>query len=125
MPFGRDHAHVTVRLIDFEDLVKNQYVVTTQFCFRAGPAERRADAILLVNGLPLVLIEEKTPVRRLIRPSARSPITCPIWTGTRWARPPHAWPCCSRRQSGSRPSVQTSPSITAARWSPTASRGWS
>lgn len=63
MPFGPNHEHVTVRLIDFKDLENNQYVVTTQYGFRAGPAERRADAMLLVNGFPLVLIETKTPVR--------------------------------------------------------------
>ena len=63
MPFGEDGAHETVRLLDFEDLSRNQYVVTTQYTYRAGPAERRADLVLLVNGLPLVLIEAKTPVR--------------------------------------------------------------
>jgi type I restriction enzyme R subunit len=50
MPFGQDGEHVTVRLLDFDDLSKNQYLVTTQYLFRAGPAERRADLILLVNG---------------------------------------------------------------------------
>jgi len=63
MPFGPNHEHVTVRLIDFDDPENNQYVVTTQYLFRAGPAERRADAMLLINGFPLVLIETKTPVR--------------------------------------------------------------
>ena len=63
MPFGPNNEHVTVRLLDFENLENNQYVVTSQFTFRAGPAERRADLVLLVNGLPLVVIEAKTPVR--------------------------------------------------------------
>jgi type I restriction enzyme R subunit len=63
MPFGQDNQHTTVRLIDLEDLENNHYVVTQQFTFRAGPAERRADLVLLVNGLPLVVIEAKTPVR--------------------------------------------------------------
>lgn len=66
MPFGRNHEHVTVRLVDFEDLEQNQYVVTTQYTFRAGVAERRADVVLLVNGFPLVLAEAKTPVRPAI-----------------------------------------------------------
>jgi type I restriction enzyme R subunit len=65
MPFGQNNEHVPVRLIDFDDLAQNQYVVTQQFTYRAGPsAERRADLVLLVNGLPLVLIEAKTPVTR-------------------------------------------------------------
>ena len=63
MPFGADGEHVTVRLIDFEDVERNQYVVTTQYTARSGAEERRADLVLLVNGLPLVVIEAKTPVR--------------------------------------------------------------
>jgi type I restriction enzyme, R subunit len=66
MPFGPNHEHVTVRLVDFENPANNQYVVTNQFTFRAGPAERRADLVLLVNGLPLVVIEAKTPVRHAV-----------------------------------------------------------
>jgi type I restriction enzyme R subunit len=66
MPFGLNHEHVTVRLIDFDNLENNEYVVTNQFTFRAGPAERRADLVLLVNGLPLVVIEAKTPVRHAV-----------------------------------------------------------
>jgi type I restriction enzyme R subunit len=66
MPFGQNNEHVSVRLLDLEDIENNQYVVTNQFVFRAGPAERRADLVLLVNGLPLVLIEAKTPVRQAV-----------------------------------------------------------
>lgn len=66
MPFGQNNEHVPVRLIDFDNLDQNQYVVTQQFTFRAGSAERRADLILLVNGLPLVLIEAKTPTRSAV-----------------------------------------------------------
>jgi len=66
MPFGENYEHVTVKLIDFGDLDNNQYVVTTQYTFRAGAAERRADLILLVNGFPLVLLEAKTPVRQAV-----------------------------------------------------------
>jgi type I restriction enzyme R subunit len=66
MPFGENYEHVTIKLIDFEDLDQNQYTVTTQYTFRAGAAERRADLILLVNGFPLVLVEAKTPVRDAI-----------------------------------------------------------
>ncbi len=66
MPFGPNHEHVPVRLIDLDDLTQNQYIVTQQFTYRAGPTERRADLVLLVNGLPLVLIEAKTPVKKCI-----------------------------------------------------------
>ncbi|WFP49279.1 HsdR family type I site-specific deoxyribonuclease [Methylomonas sp. EFPC3] len=66
MPFGHNNQHVPVRLIDFDDLDQNQYVATQQFTYRAGSAERRADLMLLVNGLPLVLIEAKTPTREAV-----------------------------------------------------------
>ena len=66
MPFGQNNEHVPIRLIDFDNLDQNQYVVTQQFTFRAGSAERRADLVLLVNGLPLVLIEAKTPTRSAV-----------------------------------------------------------
>jgi type I restriction enzyme, R subunit len=63
MPFGENGEHVTIRLIDFDDREQNQYVVTQQYTFRAGKTEKRADLVLLINGMPLVLIEAKTPVR--------------------------------------------------------------
>ena len=66
MPFGQNNEHVPVRLIDLDDLSQNQYTVTQQFTYRAGATERRADLVLLVNGLPLVLIEAKTPVKKCI-----------------------------------------------------------
>lgn len=66
MPFGRNHEHVPVRLIDFKNLENNQYVVTCQYTYRAGAVEKRPDLVLLVNGFPLVIIEAKTPVRQAV-----------------------------------------------------------
>ena len=63
MPFGQNGEHVTIRLIDFDDIERNQFVATQQFTIRAGKTEKRADLVLFVNGMPLVLIEAKTPVR--------------------------------------------------------------
>ena len=60
----RKHDHA--RLIDFDDLTKNDYLVVNQFTItgtnpgsRAGG--RRPDLILFVNGLPLGVIELKNP----------------------------------------------------------------
>ena len=66
MPFGENNQHVTVKLIEYDDLDKNQYIASTQVTFRAGPAERRPDLVLYVNGLPLALLEAKTPVRNAV-----------------------------------------------------------
>ena len=66
MPFGENNQHVPVRLLDLDDISNNRFIVTRQYIYRAGPNERRADMVLLVNGLPLVLIEAKTPVKKCI-----------------------------------------------------------
>ncbi|MCB0034515.1 MAG: HsdR family type I site-specific deoxyribonuclease, partial [Anaerolineales bacterium] len=64
MPFGLNHEHVTIRLIDYDHPANNHYVLTTQYTFRAeGGVWVRPDLVLLVNGFPLVVIETKTPVR--------------------------------------------------------------
>jgi type I restriction enzyme R subunit len=66
MPFGENYAHVPIRLIDFDHLDNNQYIVTSQYTYRAGATEKRPDLVLLVNGFPLVIIEAKTPVRQAV-----------------------------------------------------------
>ena len=66
MPFGENNQHVTIRLLDFENLDNNLYIASTQVTFRAGPAERRPDLVLYVNGLPLAVLEAKTPVRNAV-----------------------------------------------------------
>ena len=65
MPYGKDGQHVPVSLIDFENMENNDYIVTTQYSFKSKAA-RRPDIVLLVNGIPLVIIEAKTPVRQNI-----------------------------------------------------------
>lgn len=65
MPFGANGEHVPVRLIDFDNHSNNEFVVTNQFTFKTSQ-EKRFDVVLLVNGIPLVLGEAKTPVRKAI-----------------------------------------------------------
>ena len=74
MPFGENNQHVTIHLIDFGDPSlhsgqasdNNQYIASTQVTFRTGAAERRPDLVLYVNGIPLALLEAKTPVRNAV-----------------------------------------------------------
>ncbi len=62
MPFGENHRHVSVRLIDFEDIGNNTYVVTNQY--RVHHRETKIpDIVLLINGIPVVVGEAKTPIR--------------------------------------------------------------
>ncbi len=63
MPFGERGEHAPVRLIDFEDLNNNDYVVTNQWVYPLKEGGRRLDIVMLVNGIPLVIGEAKTPVR--------------------------------------------------------------
>ncbi len=62
MPFGEDSQHIPIKLIDFEDLSKNTYTITNQYTL-VGRTEKRPDIVMLVNGIPLVVGELKTPVR--------------------------------------------------------------
>lgn len=62
MPFGENNRHVPVKLIDFEDLSNNTYVVTNQY--RVHHRETKIpDVVLLINGMPVVVGEAKTPIR--------------------------------------------------------------
>ena len=62
MPFGSNGQHTTIRLVDFDDLANNRFVVSNQVTFDLGP-EKRFDLVGFVNGIPLVFGEAKTPVR--------------------------------------------------------------
>ena len=62
MPFGPNGQHTTIRLVDFDDLANNRFVVSNQVTFDLGP-EKRFDLVGFVNGIPLVFGEAKTPVR--------------------------------------------------------------
>lgn len=62
MPFGENNRHVPVRLIDFDDLSQNSYIVTNQF--RIHHRETKIpDIVFLINGIPVVVGEAKTPIR--------------------------------------------------------------
>lgn len=51
----------TVRFFDFDDVKKNDFVVTRQFRVQGVKKNIRPDIVLLVNGIPLVVIECKSP----------------------------------------------------------------
>jgi type I restriction enzyme, R subunit len=66
LPFGPDGEHVDIRFIDFANPESNQFVVAQQVTFVQGHVEVRFDLVLFVNGVPLVVIEAKTPVRKAV-----------------------------------------------------------
>ncbi len=62
MPFGENNRYVSVRLIDFNNVSNNQYVVTNQF--RIHHRETKIpDIVMMINGIPVVVGEAKTPIR--------------------------------------------------------------
>lgn len=50
-----------VRLIDFDNIDHNDFLAVNQFTVVENGINRRADIVLFINGLPLVLIELKNP----------------------------------------------------------------
>ncbi|PLX27159.1 DEAD/DEAH box helicase [Candidatus Parcubacteria bacterium] len=65
MPFGENNQHVPIYLIDFENINNNSFIVTNQYTV-IGKTEKRPDIVFLVNGIPIVVGELKTPVRPAI-----------------------------------------------------------
>ena len=66
MPFGPNGEHVPVRLVDFQALDNNRLTVTNQWTYQTGAVEKRFDVVFMVNGLPLVIGEAKTPTRSAV-----------------------------------------------------------
>jgi type I restriction enzyme R subunit len=66
MPFGPHGEHVTVRLVDSSQAANNRLTVCNQWTYQAGAVEKRFDVVFLVNGLPLVIGEAKTPTRNAV-----------------------------------------------------------
>ncbi|MBX7154235.1 MAG: HsdR family type I site-specific deoxyribonuclease [Bacteriodetes bacterium] len=62
LPIGKNNQHVAIRLIDFEELKNNSFVLCNQVKLRAREI-KIPDIVLYVNGIPLVVGEAKTPVR--------------------------------------------------------------
>ena len=50
-----------VRLVDWQDASRNEWLAVQQFTIKGPRHTRRPDIILFINGLPLVLIELKNP----------------------------------------------------------------
>lgn len=57
---GEERSSV-VRLIDYTDAAKNDFYVVNQYTFVENGNNRRPDVILFINGMPLVLMELKSP----------------------------------------------------------------
>jgi len=59
----KEKEEKVIKLIDFENPENNEFIVTNQFKVEGLRKTDRADIVLLINGIPLVLIECKSPTR--------------------------------------------------------------
>ena len=59
---GEERSSI-VRLIDYTKVQNNAFYVVNQFTFIENDNNRRPDIILFINGLPLVLMELKSPAK--------------------------------------------------------------
>jgi type I restriction enzyme R subunit len=58
---GEGKKGQTVRFLDFENPSRNEFVVTRQYTVQGAKRNIRPDLVLFVNGIPLVVIECKSP----------------------------------------------------------------
>ncbi len=56
-----EETHRTIRVIDFDDLTNNDFACTNQLRVQ-GEVVRKPDVVIYVNGIPLVVIEAKSPL---------------------------------------------------------------
>jgi len=58
-----ERQYATVQYLDFRDSAKNDWLAASQVWVAGDLYRRRADTVLFVNGIPLVLLEFKEPNR--------------------------------------------------------------
>ena len=63
---GARRQKQTVRFLDFENPEKNEFLAVNQFWVRGPKETDRPDIVIFINGIPLVVIECKSPVAKQI-----------------------------------------------------------
>ncbi|MEK6544574.1 MAG: type I restriction endonuclease subunit R, partial [Elusimicrobiota bacterium] len=61
---GSGRRNLTVRFIDFDDPKNNEFLVVDQFSIKGPKVTDRPDIVIFVNGIPLAVIECKSPIAR-------------------------------------------------------------
>ncbi len=54
-----ERREVNINLIDFENVTKNRFHVTDEWQYTNGTYTNRGDVILLINGIPVIIVETK------------------------------------------------------------------
>jgi type I site-specific restriction-modification system R (restriction) subunit len=79
--FRRDDGSIQgdkVRLIDFDDLDRNDWLASGQFTVIEGSINRRPDVVMFINGLPLGVVELRRRAARTPRSPGRTTSFRPI-----------------------------------------------
>jgi len=61
---GAGRRAVTIKFIDFAEPANNEFIVANQFWVKGPKFNDRPDIVIFVNGIPLAVIECKSPVAR-------------------------------------------------------------
>ena len=61
---GAGRRAVTIKFIDFDEPVNNDFLAVNQFWVKGPKLSDRPDIVLFINGMPLAVIECKSPVAR-------------------------------------------------------------
>lgn len=62
-PFAPDGRSISIRFFDYDDISKNEFVVTNQWVYPYVNGGKRLDIVLLINGFPVIIGEMKSPTR--------------------------------------------------------------
>lgn len=60
---GTDFTNDIIYLLDTENIDKNSFVIVNQWTYVENNIEKRPDIVIFINGLPLVIVELKSPSR--------------------------------------------------------------
>lgn len=61
VPLQKEGKEKVIKIVDLDEVKNNEFVITNQYKVNGSNGNIRADVVLLVNGIPLVLIEAKNP----------------------------------------------------------------
>jgi type I restriction enzyme, R subunit len=59
---GSETIYQTVKIFDFENPTNNSFICTNQFTVTCDRETKRMDVVLIINGLPVVVLELKNPI---------------------------------------------------------------
>jgi type I restriction enzyme R subunit len=61
---GARRQKLTVRFIDFQNVERNEFLAVSQFWVRESRIQDRPDIVLFINGIPMGVIECKSPIAK-------------------------------------------------------------